>query len=106
MKCTNCGTELHDTAYEDDNGVYCWECEPDAPCSERKVCDVCGALMADGFVGDDEYVCRGCFEEWMDDRFPAGWRDCDDDGCGGYYEWYDVRECEWCGTGIYWTEWE
>ena len=44
-------------------------------------------------------------EQEMAERFDE-YRACDDgDGCGGYYEWYEPREQEWCGTGIYWTEW-
>jgi len=72
---------------------------------ETRKCNFCGAEMFDGMTdGEDFHCCDECFEDAMSEEF-GEWRATDDDGCGGYYEWYDVRECEWCGTGIYYTDW-
>ena len=74
--------------------------------SEFRTCMKCGRPMAEGMTDlGTFYAHEECFEEAMDEMFPAGWRQVDDDGCDGYYEWYEPREMEWQGTGIFYTEW-
>lgn len=71
-----------------------------------RICCVCGKYMHDGMTDEDGFYCHeGCFAQAMDERYGI-WRTVNDDGCGGYYEWYDVREGKWEPTGIYYTEWE
>ena len=91
----------------DDNEHYCDECADKLEHrGEFRICDRCGSVMTEGFCDEEaDHICEECFEDWMHESFPAGWRAVEDDGCGGYYEWYEPREQEWCGTGIYWTEW-
>ena len=41
----------------------------------------------------------------MDKKYGKNkWRETDDDGCEGYYEY--LENDNWYGTGIFWTEWE
>lgn len=73
-----------------------------------RICDMCGKEISDGMTDDQGsfYCCQECFTAYMNrDCGEDGWRDVEDDGCGGYYE---VRgeDGKWYGTGIYWTEWE
>lgn len=121
VKCDGCGEVIEDCGWMtsemaccDGGGVmhrerhYCDGCEPKGEPNrwEFRICDRCGSVMTDGFCDEEaDHICEECFEDWMHESFPAGWRAVEDDGCGGYYEWYEPREQEWCGTGIYWTEW-
>lgn len=69
------------------------------------ICDRCGAVMVQGYCDDNcDHICEECFEPWMDEVCPGGWRETNDDGCGGYYE--EMVGGEWHGTGIYWTQWD
>ena len=126
VKCDDCHMEvesgwmLYTVAVDDgrtfhvvdDERHYCDECAERYECrSEFRICRRCGTLMYSGFTDEGNEMgysflcCEDCFEQEMAERF-GEYRACDDgDGCGGYYEWYEPREQEWCGTGIYWTEW-
>ena len=119
VKCDGCGESIIDngwSAYPDDSKEilhFCDGCEPrDIPHRhEFRICRRCGTLMDSGFTDEGNEMgysflcCEDCFEQEMAERF-GEYRACDDgDGCGGYYEWYEPREQEWCGTGIYWTQW-
>ena len=105
VKCDGCGKRIEFWGTVADGNHYCAECSTPAN-QEFRICNVCGLPMFDGFTDLDGFYCHdGCFEQAMDAEFPAGWRQVEDDGCDGYYEWYDPREQEWCGTGIFWTEW-
>ena len=109
-RCTSCGDVLDSIAYEDANGIYCWQCEPDTPCREVRICDECGQVMHEGFCGSDGavHLCEECFEPWMDASCPDGWRvnEHEDDRLwdGGYYD--ELIDGEWLDTGIYWTQWD
>ena len=121
VKCDDCHMEvesgwmLYTVAVDDgrtfhvvdDERHYCDECAERYECrSEFRICDRCGSVMTEGFCDEEaDHICEECFEDWMHESYPSGWRAVEDDGCGGYYEWYEPREQEWCGTGIYWTEW-
>jgi len=108
IRCDMCGISLDsDGGYmPNENTHLCEECG----CScmqEFRVCIVCGKPMTGGMTDLDSFYCHEeCFEDAMDMWFPGAWRAAEDDGCGGYYEWYDARDCDWCGTGIFYTEWE
>lgn len=117
VKCDGCGERITDGwmpqermadgFHIDDEHHYCDECaqEIEGRC-EFRTCTRCGKPMVDGFTDlDGFYAHEECFDAEMDELFPGGWRQVDDDGCDGYYEWYDQRECEWCGTGIFYTTW-
>jgi len=72
---------------------------------EFRTCMVCGKTMVDGFTDLERFYCHEeCFGQAMADEF-GQWRQVEDDGCDGYYEWYDAREQTWNGTGIFYTEW-
>jgi hypothetical protein len=74
--------------------------------SEERTCVVCGERVTAGMTDGDKFYCHeGCFDDAMYGEFEI-WRQVEDDGCGGYYEWYDTRESKWEPTGIYYTEWE
>ena len=110
MKCDGCGAEIvfRGTMCETDDGKgmesFCSRCSSPAN-QEFRICTVCHEPMIDGMTDlEGFYAHEECFEKAMDERF-SEWRQVDDDGCGGYYEWYDQRECERCGTGIFYTEW-
>jgi len=107
VKCCKCG-ELTDAGFMTENGAcYCDECAPESePTREFRVCVHCGKPMTAGMTDFVRfYVHEGCFADAMGERY-ATWREVEDDGCDGYYEWYDPRENEWCGTGIFYTEWD
>ena len=121
IKCDGCG-EVIDSGWMpiergrnedgpwfhiDETRHYCDECadEIDGKC-EFRICTHCGKPMVDGMTDLDAfYTHEECFEDEMDSVFPGGWRQVEDDGCDGYYEWFDQREGEWCGTGIFYTTW-
>lgn len=73
--------------------------------SPVRFCAFCGMPMELGFTdGEDFYACEECFERAMDDRYPSGWRDVEEEGeLGGFYEGYGDEA--WEDTGIYYTEW-
>jgi len=99
------GCFIGDSTVEDEH--YCDDCALAVKLKhEFRICDRCGSVMTEGFCDEEaDHICEECFEDWMHESFPAGWRAVEDDGCGGYYEWYDAREQEWQGTGVYWTDW-
>ena len=110
MTCTGCGEELYDVAYEDGNGVYCWQCEPDTPCDERRVCDRCGQVIDEGFYSEDvcEHVCEECWPAYTAERYPFGFRLTPDDEYedeDDYYQAYDNESHSWQALGWYWTQW-
>ena len=76
---------------------------------ETRICDRCGRTMTEGFVVGEGAIelCDECFEPWMDEACPDGWRENEhaDDPCwdGGFYD--EKINGEWEDTGIYWTEW-
>lgn len=72
-----------------------------------RTCMVCGEPMADGMTNlEDFYAHEGsCFESLMDEWYPEGWRETDDEGeFGGYYE--ALYDGKWCDTGVFYTDWE
>ena len=78
--------------------------EPDKP---YRVCERCRKLMQDGFCDKEGslHICNNCFKTYMDKKYGKNkWRETDDDGCEGYYEY--LENDNWYGTGIFWTEWE
>lgn len=71
---------------------------------DERTCAHCGEPMIDGMTNlETVYVHERCFEEWMDENCPEGWRQVEDDGFGGYYE--ELIDGKWTGTGIFYTEW-
>lgn len=106
VKCDGCGKVIeHSGTMANESEHFCDECSTPAN-QEFRICTVCGKPMVSGMTDDGAFFCHEeCLDEAMDAEFPGGWREVADDGCGGNYEWYDQRECEWCGTGIYYTEW-
>ena len=79
----------------------------DEPIKPYRVCDRCHKLIKDGFCDMDGglHICNDCFRTYMNKTYGKDlWRETEDDGCEGYYEYYDADE--WHGTGIFWTEWE
>lgn len=60
------------------------------------------------FDTPDGFIHKECFEEYMNEKYGEGqWRECEDDGMGGYYEFNYCGDGEtWEGTGIYYTEFE
>lgn len=125
VKCDGCG-EVIDSGWmpteegRNEGGPWFHVCEEEhycEACSERKrldgdtmcefrICTGCGKPMVDGMTDlDGFYTHEECFDGEMDELFPAGWRQVEDDGCDGYYEWYDPREQTWQGTGIFYTTW-
>lgn len=107
IKCCKCGELINDGRMTYAGECYCEECAPEnEPTHEFRVCIHCGKPMTEGMTDCARfYVHEGCFADAMSERY-AAWREVDDDGCDGYYEWYDPRDDEWCGTGIFYTEWD
>ena len=118
-ECAKCGERIEDRGWEvfpdGSNEIlrFCDGCEPtDVPHRhEFRVCRRCGMPMNSGFTdeGNDMGYSFLCCEECFDAEFFEHYGNMrittDNDGCGGYYMWYDEREQEWCGTGVYWTDW-
>lgn len=106
VKCDGCGEVIaHCGTMASEHEHFCDNCSTPAN-QEFRICIHCGKPMVDGFTDlDGFYAHEECFEDAMDNMFPDGWREVADDGCDGYYEWFDQRECEWCGTGIFYTTW-
>ena len=114
VRCDSCGIEIESCgwlAYIDGDEFHvCDGCAPMFRVEhEFRICDVCGAVMADGFLVEDGslHICEGCFKPWMDENCPDGWRvnEHGDDLLwdGGYYD--ELIGGEWCDTGIFWTQW-
>lgn len=95
MACTDRGHEVH----------YCDDCAPKFDVEhEFRICMGCGEPMVEGMTNlETVYVCEECFEPWMDENCPGGWREVDDDGYDGYYE--ERIGGELVGTGIFYTTW-
>ncbi len=77
------------------------------PCKPYRICDECGKLMQDGFCDMDGtlHICNDCFPNYMNKTYGKDmWKETEDDGCEGYYEYLENEA--WHGTGIFWTEWE
>ena len=80
------------------------------------ICEVCGQPVMFGCMTDrdgDLHVHPGtCFERYMDDVYGEHkWMAIDDtnyatDGCDGYYLVSHPNSRGFCGTGIYYTEYE
>lgn len=82
---------------------FCDACSSPAN-QEFRVCMHCGLPMVDGMTNlETVYTHEECFEAWMDENCPGGWREVEDDGCDGYYE--EKLDGEWVGTGIFYTTW-
>lgn len=72
-----------------------------------RICDKCGRVMNQGFcnIEGDLHICESCFESYMNDTYGIEcWRQTENDGCDGFYEYLENKN--WYGTGIFWTEWE
>jgi len=70
-------------------------------------CEECGKGIREGFTDMDGGLicCKECFNSYMDKTHGKNaWRETEDDGCEGYYQYYESEK--WYGTGIFWTEWE
>lgn len=119
--CDNCGDELDSGWLRDiwhyqgnartgwstvKDEHYCDKCAQDIVYKhEFRTCMVCKLPMDAGMTDLESFYCHEeCFDKAMCDTF-GEWRQVPDDGYDGYYEWYDAREDEWCGTGIFYTEW-
>ena len=126
VKCDGCGERLYDgwmpmdeerdefgdlVAYVVDGSKhYCEDCSLAHLEGKRefRICDCCGAVMTQGYCDDNcDHICEECFEPWMDESCPGGWRV---NGHAGDRHWdggyYDERiDAEWVDTGIYWTQW-
>ena len=77
-------------------------------------CAACGALIGEGMYipsnlwdgSDDEYTCEECFETYMNREYGEGnWRQVEDDGWDGFYEYCAPNTTDYVGTGIYYTTW-
>lgn len=81
-----------------------------------RICDFCGQPITFGCMTDgsgDWFVHEGpCFVQWMDKTYGEhSWMVIDDtdyatDGCDGYYLVAHPNDRGFCGTGIYYTEYE
>ena len=106
--CASCGCEVDTFGYVGDelneDAIYCDGCATPAM-QECRICQVCGEPMIEGMTDlGTFYAHEDCFEKAMCDTF-GQWRQVEDDGYDGYYEWYDAREQVWQGTGIFYTTW-
>ena len=102
IKCDACGAVITSGTMTDESHHYCQEHSTSAN-QEFRVCQVCGKPMVRGMTDlFDFYAHEECFETAMRETYGT-WRECDDDGLGGYYEHqYDGK---WWPTGIFYTEW-
>lgn len=124
VKCDGCGEVIYsgwmhsysaklngnDVLLMDEGRHWCDECaEKLGDCrSEFRICERCGKTMVDGYVIGDActHVCEDCFEPWMDENCPEGWRENpsgEEGEHGGYYD--ELVGGEWVDTGAYWTQW-
>lgn len=75
-----------------------------------RICSVCGKPVTAGMTNADGdfYVHEECFEKYMDEAYGKHqWMEINDDGEGGYYIYSDESILGgYCGTGIFYTEWE
>ena len=127
VKCDGCGEVIESYGFHPQERIFSGECfvgiatdtghhycdvcvgEHTTLACEFRICDRCGAVMTQGFASeDDDHVCEECFEPWMDEVCPDGWRPNDhgDDRHwdGGYYD--ERIDGAWADTGIYWTQWD
>ena len=112
VKCDGCGRAIIDNGWLG-YGIdehYCDKCYCDGKAGGRadefRICTHCGKPMIDGMTDlNTFYAHEECFEGAMGSTFPDGWRQVEDDGCDGYYEWFDRWEGKWRGTGIFYTTW-
>lgn len=75
-------------------------------CEPIRVCRVCGNTLTDGYTDEGEfYCCPDHFHEAMQGYFGESYREVEDDGCGGYFEFWDEYRESWAPTGVYYTEW-
>lgn len=105
VKCDGCGCAIAECGtMADEHHHYCDDCSTPAN-QEFRICMECGMPMVEGYTDEGTfYACEGCFDAAMLDYF-GEYREVDDDGCNGYYEWFEPRECAWNATGVYWTQW-
>lgn len=77
---------------------------------EHRICEHCGQhLTRCGMTTDDgDFYCHEeCFADYMDKTYGEHrWMEVEDDGCNGYYMYYDPDKDSTFATGIYYTEWE
>ena len=124
VRCDGCGTEIEECGWMpedvstptfrviDDEIHWCDECfsKQHGRGVEFRICERCGQVMTQGYVIGDActHVCDECFEPWMDENCPNGWRvnDHEDDRLweGGYYD--ELIDGKWRDTGAYWTQWD
>lgn len=111
VKCDGCGEVIDACGWlgYDIEEHYCDDCYANGKAEGRAdefcICMECGMPMVEGYTDDGTfYACEGCFDAAMLDYF-GEYREVDDDGCNGYYEWFEPRECTWNATGVYWTQW-
>jgi len=114
VKCDGCG-EIIDACGWLGYGIdehYCDDCyangKAEGRADEFRICDRCGRVMTEGFCNESiDHICESCFESWMNEICPNGWRANDHEDVrlwdGGYYD--EFIDGEWVDTGIYWTEW-
>ncbi len=72
-----------------------------------RFCDECNGVIQEGYTNTEGEICicKTCFENYMNATYGQDcWRQTDDDGCDGYYEY--LENGTWHGTGLFWTEWE
>ena len=70
-------------------------------------CPVCGKpIECECMLDDGTLVHPDCFHEYMDRTYGKNkWRECENDGLDGYYEFTNDGNA-WFGTGIFYTEYE
>lgn len=108
VKCDGCGAVIeHSGTMASETEHFCDECSTPAN-QEFRICERCGCVMVEGFVIGDACttLCEDCFEPWMDENCPEGWRENpsgEEGEYGGYYD--EMIDGEWVDTGAYWTEW-
>lgn len=77
-----------------------------------RICEHCGRPLnglEGGMTTDDgDFYCHeDCFAEYMDKTYGKHqWMEVNDDGCNGYYMYYDPDKDSTFATGIYYTNWE
>ena len=104
VSCCGADLWLHVEKY---SSAVCIDCDSLDDCYDLDsfpACPVCGNPITFGCMYDEgTLVHEECFKEYMDKKY-GEWRQCEDDGADGYYQF--KVDGEWRGTGIYYTEFE
>ena len=75
-------------------------------CEPLRICMVCGRPLTQGYTDEgDFYCCEEHFNDAMESYFSENYREVENDGCGGYYEYWDEYRDRYAPTGVYYTEW-